>query len=164
MLGRFYEEHEAGLPAELGSFHFTRESIIAFAQKFDPQPFHLDDAAAAAGPFGALSASGWHTAAGWMKCYVTTSTAARNKMVAAGKVLPPIGPSPGFDNLRWLKPVYPGDTLSYRCAFVAKRKLQSHPAWGLVFGLGEGHNQRGELVFSFESKELTALGEFVIIS
>lgn len=156
MIGLFLHEIDVGLSVDLGSYHFTRENILVFAKKYDPQPFHLSEEGGRAGPFGALSASGWHTAAGWMKCYVATNEAVRVTLEAAGKVLPEGGPSPGFTNLKWLKPVLPGDTVSYRGIVTAKRELASRPAWGLVTSFNEGFNQRGELVFSFEGKVLTA--------
>ena len=152
MIGLFFEEIEVGLAVELGLYHFTRENIVAFAADFDPQAFHLDEKAAAAGPFGRLSASGWHTAAGWMKCFVASNDAARAKLA----VVPETGPSPGFTNLKWLKPVCPGDTLSYRSVVTGKRELATRPGWGMIHSLNEGHNQHGELVFSFEGKVLTA--------
>jgi acyl dehydratase len=156
MLGLFLDEIDDRLAVDLGSYHFTREAILKFAKKFDPQPFHLSDESGLAGPFGGLSASGWHTAAGWMKRYVTTNEAARAKLRAAGKRLPEVGPSPGFTNLKWLKPVYPGDTVRYTCTVTSKRALASRPQWGLVFSLNEGFNQHGELVFSFEGKVMNA--------
>jgi acyl dehydratase len=156
MLGLFLEEIDEGLEVDLGSHHFTREAILKFAKKFDPQPFHLSDEGGLAGPFGGLSASGWHTAAGWMRCYVATNGAARERLAAAGKALPEVGPSPGFTNLKWLKPVYPGDTVSYRHIVVSKRELASRPGWGLVFSRNEGFNQMGELVFSFDGKVMNA--------
>ena len=155
MIGLYLEEIDAGRVVELGSVHFTREAIIAFAQKYDPQPFHLDDAAAARGPFGKLTASGWHTAANWMKCYVATNQAAEAKMRAQGREPAPLGPSPGFTNLRWIKPVCPGDTITYRTTVTSKRELNSRPEWGIVFSMNEGFNQTGTLVFSFEGKVLT---------
>ncbi len=157
MLGLYLEEIEISRVVELGKYTFTREAILEFAVKFDPQPFHLDNAAAAIGPFGKLSASGWHTAAGWMNCYVASNTAARVALTTAGKSLPELGASPGFENMRWLRPVYPGDTITYRITVNSKRNLVSRPQWGLLFALGEGFNQDGVLVFSFESKVLTAL-------
>ena len=156
MLGLFLEDIDEGMSVDLGSYHFTRESILKFAKQYDPQPFHLSDEAGLAGPFGGLSASGWHTASGWMKCFVATNNAARIKLLAMGKISPEVGPSPGFTNLKWLKPVYPGDTVNYRCAVTGKRVLATRPQWGLVFSLNEGINQKGELVFSFEGKVLTA--------
>jgi acyl dehydratase len=156
MLGLYLDEIDEGLCVDLGAHEFTRDNILAFAQKFDPQPFHLSDQAGLAGPFGKLSASGWHTAAGWMKCYAATNAAARLKRHAKGEGLPEIGPSPGFSNLKWLRPIYPGDTVSYRCKVMSKRELASRPKWGLVHSLNEGFNQHGQLVFGFEGKVLTA--------
>ena len=156
MLGLFYDEIEVGTDVMLGHHDFTRENMLEFARKFDPQGFHVNDAAAAGGPFGRLAASGWHTAAAWMKCYVAANAAAAARVSAAGGTPPSGVPSPGFSNLRWLKPVYPGDTLHYRSTVTGKRELASRPAWGMVFSLNEGHNQNGELVFSFEGKVLLA--------
>ena len=156
MLGFFLEDIDEGLSVDLGSYHFTRESIVKFAKQYDPQPFHLSDEAGLAGPFGGLTASGWHTASSWMKCFVATNNAARAKLLAMGKPSPEVGPSPGFTNLKWLKPVYPGDTVRYRCKVTSKRVLATRPQWGLVFSLNEGFNQKGDLVFSFEGKVLTA--------
>jgi acyl dehydratase len=155
MIGLYLEDIAVGLSVELGSYTFTRESALRFAKAFDPQAFHLDDDAAAKGPFGRLAVSGWHTAAGWMKCYVATNEAARAKLLAEGKTAPELGPSPGFENLKWLKPVFPGDTVTYRSAVTGKRQLASRPQWGLVLSHNEGRNQAGELVFSFDGKVLT---------
>ena len=157
MMGLYLEEIEIGCVADLGSHHFSTDGIIAFARKYDPQPFHLDEAAAVKGPFGKLSASGWHTAAGWMKCYIATNQVAWDKMRASGREPAPLGPSPGFTNLRWLKPVCPGDMIAYRTTVTAKRELKSRPGWGMVFALAEGFNQHGELIYSFESKALTPM-------
>jgi acyl dehydratase len=156
MLGLFLEDIDEGLSVDLGSYHFTRESIMKFASKFDPQPFHVDEEAALRGPFGKLSASGWHTASGWMKCFVATNDAARAKQHAAGKIPAEAGPGLGFTNLKWLKPVFPDDTVNYRCTVTGKRELASRPQWGIVFSMNEGYNQSGDLVFSFEGKVLTA--------
>ena len=78
MIGLYLEEIAEGRVVELGQHHFTREAIIAFAKQYDPQPFHLDDEAARKGPLGVLSASGWHTAAGWMKSIVRAAAAVRS--------------------------------------------------------------------------------------
>ena len=155
MMGLYLDEIEIGRVIELGSHHFTSEAIIAFAGKYDPQPFHVDAAAAATGPFGVLSASGWHTASAWMRCNVLTQQAAEAKLRAGARVPAVVGPSPGFTNLRWLKPVTPGDTITYRTTVTGKRELNSRPQWGMVFSFNEGFNQKGELVFSFEGKVLT---------
>lgn len=154
MLGRYYNEIEVGEAVELGTYAFTRENVLSFATKFDPQPFHVDDAAAAKGPFGRLAASGWHTAAAWMSCYVATNDAAILARKASGKDGVASGPSPGFTNLKWLKPVYPGDTVSYRSTTTGKREMASRPTWGIVMSMNEGLNQKGEVVFSFEGKVL----------
>lgn len=156
MLGLYFEEIDTGQPAELGTYAFTRDNVLAFARRFDPQPFHVDDAAAAAGPFGKLAASGWHTAAGWMKCYVATNDAARSRLAAKGRSLPEIGPSPGFTALRWTVPVFPGDAIAYRSVVTGKRELASRPAWGIVETHNTGTNQNGVVVFSFNGKVLTA--------
>ena len=155
MIGLYLEEIDVGLAVELGSHHFTREAIIAFARQYDPQPFHLSEEGGRNGPLGVLSASGWHTASAWMKCFVATNQAAEAKLRAKGIEPAPIGPSPGLTNLRWLKPVTPGDTISFRATVTGKRELNSRPEWGLLFSLNEGSNQKGELVFSFEGKVLT---------
>jgi acyl dehydratase len=156
MMGLFYEEIEPGLSVELGRRHFTREAILSFAKAYDPQPFHVDDAAAKTGPFGTLIASGWHTASAWMKCYMAANEAGRAARAAKGEAMPEQGPSPGFANLKWLKPVRPGDTIGYQARVTGKRVLASRPGWGLVESLNEGVNQKGETVFSFEGRVLVA--------
>ena len=156
MLGLYLEEIDEGLSVDLGSYQFTLETVLDFARKYDPQPFHIDAEAARQSPYGRIIASGWHTGAGWMIRYVSTNNEARQKLAASGKILPEVGPSPGFTNMRWFKPVYPGDTVSYRSVVTGTRPLNSRPQWGLVFSDNTGHNQNGELVFSFEGKVLTA--------
>jgi acyl dehydratase len=147
MMGLFFEDIAIGLAADLGAYDFTRDNVLAFARRYDPQPFHLDDEAAAASHFGRLAASGWHTAAAWMKCYVAT-----NQRLGAGGVAS--GPSPGFGELKWPRPVYPGDRVSYSTRVTAKRELASRPDWGLIFSHNEGVNQLGQPVFSFSGKVL----------
>ena len=156
MLGLFLDEIDTGLVVELGSYHFTREKVLEFARKFDPQPFHVDDEAARHSPYGQIIASGWHTGAAWMIRYVTTNSEARARLAAQGKVLPEPGPSPGFTNMRWFKPVYPGDTVTFQSVVTGSRVLKSRPQWGLLFSDNVGRNQHGEIVFSFEGKVLTA--------
>jgi acyl dehydratase len=156
MMGLWFDEIEIGRTFELGAYEFTRENTLAFARKFDPQAFHLDDEAAAKSHFGRLSASGWHTAAAWMKCYVAANMRERARLAAEGKALPEGGPSPGFTGLKWLRPVYPGDTIAYRATVAAKRPLASRPRWGIVESRNAGTNQSGEPVFSFEGKVLAA--------
>lgn len=151
----WYEDASPGLKARLGSYAFTREVIVDFARKYDPQAFHLDEEAARASHFGALAASGWHTASACMKCWAAHNFETRRQAAARGEALPEIGPSPGYENLQWLKPVYAGDTLTYWWEAAGGRPLASRPAWGLVFSRITGVNQTGETVFSFEGKVLT---------
>jgi acyl dehydratase len=154
MKGLYLEEIELGTNERLGSYYFTRESILKFARAYDPQPFHLDDAAAARSHFGALCASGWHTAAAWMKCYVEFNDRHRRERAQLRERLPEIGPSPGFENLKWLKPVYVGDTVTYFSSMTSKRPLKSREGWGLLHSANIGINQKGEPVFSFDTKVL----------
>lgn len=155
----WFEDMEIGLKTELGRYAFTRENIIAFARKYDPQGFHLDDEAARKGPFGALAASGWHTAAGFMRCWAETNERRRAQAEKLGLPLPPVGPSPGFERLEWLKPVLAGDTLIYVGEVMEKRVLASRPEWGMVTSRNTATSQAGELVFSFFAKVLVARRE-----
>jgi acyl dehydratase len=148
----FFDDLVVGENHELGSLVFTAEEIVAFARSFDPQPFHMDEAAARSSSFGGLCASGWHTAAGWMAAMVVhrrRQEAAFKATFGAGSA-PRLGPSPGFKNLRWLKPVYVGDRITYHSALADKRASASRPQWGLFFHHNTGVNQNGETVFSFE--------------
>jgi acyl dehydratase len=144
----FFDELVVGETYELGSLVFTPEEIVAFARSFDPQPFHMDEAAARKSSFGSLCASGWHTAAGWMAAMV--SHRRRQEAALAPSAAPRLGPSPGFKNLRWLKPVYAGDRITYHSAVADKRPSLSRPDWGLFFHHNTGVNQKGETVFSFD--------------
>lgn len=143
----FFEELEVGSRHELGSFVFTADEIVAFARSFDPQPFHMDEAAARESLFGRLAASGWHTAAVWMASMVQH----RKRQLAATTGRPArLGPSPGFSNLRWSRPVLAGDRITYFSEVAGKRESASRPQWGLFFHRNSGINQRGEEVFSFD--------------
>jgi acyl dehydratase len=157
MMGLFMEEIEIDRRVSLGSYAFTRSNMLDYAQQFDPVGFHVDDVAGRASPFGAVTAAGLHTACGWMACFVDCNSKARDALALKGLRLPEIGPSPGFKNMRWIKPVYAGDVLSYFTTATSKRALNSKPGWGMVSGYNEGINQHGDLVFSFESAVLTAL-------
>ena len=148
-IAAYLEDIEIGTMLELGSEHFTRESVIEFATLYDPQPFHLNDEAARASHFGRLAASGWHTGALWMKNIIATRERMRAEQIATGITAPEGGPSPGFTQMRWFKPVYPGDTISYATQSIEKRKT-SKPGWGLVFSRNTGINQHNELVFEFK--------------
>jgi acyl dehydratase len=145
----WFEDVAIGTRRELGSFTFTADEIKRFAQKYDPQPFHMDEEAAKRSHFGGLVASGWHTASVFMKLQ-------SQEIARRGTELEKTGPSPGFRNLRWLKPVYAGDTLSYSTEVVRKRELASRPEWGIVFSKVSAVNQRGEPVYEFEASILIA--------
>jgi acyl dehydratase len=156
MMGLFMEEIALGQRVALGSYTFSVDNMLAYSRKFDPVGFHVDAAAGKASVYGAMTAAGLHVGCGWMVCYIDCNTRARATLEAAGQRLPEIGPSPGFKNMRWMKPVFAGDEVSYFTTASAKRALASRPGWGMVSGFNEGVNQHGELVFSFESAVLTA--------
>jgi len=134
-----WEDFVVGSVRDFGAMPVTREAMLAFARDFDPQPFHLDDAAATQSLFGRLAASGWHTCAMAMRMmcdeYVLDSSS--------------LG-SPGIDNLRWLKPVFASDTLSMRLTVLAARPMNSRPGVGLVQSRWEVFNQQHEAVLSME--------------
>lgn len=148
-MSRFFEDVEPGEVIEIGCYCFTREEIVRFARKYDPQPFHLSVRAGKASPFGGLCASGWHTAAIWMKLMVADLAQQRQRMEAEGRPVAPSGPSPGFRQLKWLHPVFAGDTLCYRITITGKADWQQRPEWGLVRSANEAFNQHGTLVFCF---------------
>src|SRR5205814_4889171 len=137
-----------GARRELGSYTFTAERIKAFASKYDPQPFHLDEEAGRKSLFGGLAASGWHTAAAWMKTTIEYGRRERTAAQERGSNLVVAGPSPGFTNLKWPRPVLAGDTVTYFTQVTSKRISVSRPDWGLIFVVNTGVNQRGDLVFS----------------
>ena len=150
----FFEDRAIGETADLGEHTFMREEIIAFAREFDPQPFHLDEEAAKASLFGGLCASGWHTAAHFIRGVVITRQKANAAAAAEGRRLPAYGPSPGFRNLRWFKPVYVGDTIAYRARLAEKIDLKSRPNRGLLATEVQGRNQNGEIVFAVTAQVL----------
>lgn len=146
-----FDDLAVGQVTDLGAHAFTAPEIVRFAGAFDPQPFHLDEEAAARTHFGGLSASGWHTAVGWMRRMILTRDAAAKALREQGREPARFGPSPGFRDLRWVRPVRAGDTVRYRSALVDKRLSASRPGWGLVFHDNTGVNGRGEPVFAFRS-------------
>jgi acyl dehydratase len=148
---RFFEDIAVGDRFELGRHTFNAEGIKSFARRYDPQPFHLDEAAAARSHFGALVASGWQTAAIWMRLMVEHERREADAMRARGEPVAELGPSPGFRELKWLKPVYVGDTISYATEVIETRASISRPAWGLMTIRNTGVNQKGEPVISFIS-------------
>jgi acyl dehydratase len=146
----YLDDMVVGQMSELGSFTFTAEDIIRYAKQFDPQPFHVDPEAAKRSLFGGLCASGWHTAAVWMKLMIAYRKRSWAESERRGERPPQLGPSPGFKNLKWTKPVYAGDTITYRSTVTGARPSASRPGWGLAFHRNSGVNQHGEEVFSFD--------------
>lgn len=151
-MSRYFEDLEIGAGVSLGSHTFTRGEIVDFARKYDPQPFHLDDDAARQSLFGALCASGWHTSAIWLRLLIDHRNREADLMRFRGERPARYGPSPGFEDLRWLKPVFVGDTLTFTSRVKEKIDSRSRPGIGLVLFDNEGFNQNGELVFSVVSK------------
>lgn len=151
---RMAELYAAGQTVDIGSLTFTAEDIIRFAGDFDPQPFHVDAEAARHALFGALCASGWHSSAGWMKCFVPFWAGECRRLAAEGIDPPKLGPSPGFTNLRWLKPVFAGDTIAYTVTLTDSRPLASRPGRLINTILCAGSNQNGEPVIRFDSTVL----------
>lgn len=145
----YFEDIKIGDRRELGSFTFLAEDIKKFAAKFDPQPFHLDEEAGRNSVFGGLAASGWHVAATYMRLTVASFQREAAELAARGEKPIVSGPSPGFRELKWLKPVLAGDTLTYVSEITSKRPLESRPQFGFVGFYNTGVNQRGELAFSF---------------
>lgn len=135
----YWEDFPAGSVREFGQMKVTREAVLSFAQQFDPQPFHLDDEAARASIFGKLAASGWHTCSMAMRMMCDDYLLVSSSMG-----------SPGIDNLRWLKPVYPGDTLSVRLTVLAARPMASRATVGLVQSGWELLNQDGVVVLTMQ--------------
>ncbi len=140
---RYFEDFKPGEVAELGSHTITKDEIIAFARQFDPQTFHLDEEAARQTIFGGLIASGWHTGSLVMRLFcdgVIKDTASLG--------------SPGVDEMRWIKPVRPGDTLSLRMTVTECVPSRSKPDRGIVRSLLELRNQHGEVAVSIKGMNL----------
>lgn len=135
----------------LGTHEFTAAEIIRFATKYDPQPFHLDEEIARNSMLGGLCASGWHTASQWMRMMRDAADAMVGQMKESGGPVAEFGPSPGFDNLRWIKPVYAGDNITYSGRTTSCRPSASRPGWWIMKTAQKGVNQHGETVFSFDS-------------
>src|SRR5947209_861062 len=144
---RFFEQMAVGQRRELGSFTFTAEAIKKFAAQFDPQAFHLDEEAGRKSLFGGLAASGWHVGSVCMKLLVEDTQRQAREAAARGEEVAVWGPSPGFRDLRWIKPVLAGDTISFASEVVDKRASGSRPGWGILTARTIGANQRGEEVY-----------------
>jgi acyl dehydratase len=145
---RFFEDIKVGHRRELGSFTFTAELIKKFAAQFDPQAFHLDEEAGRHSLFGGLAASGWHVGSVCMKLLVADGQREAAEAAARGEKIAVWGPSPGFRELRWLKPVLAGDVISYASEVETLRSSEKRPEWGILQARNTGTNQRGELAFS----------------
>ena len=149
----WFEDVPLGGKITIGSYAFTEENIVAFARKYDPQPFHVDRHAAARSPYRGLIASGWHTACVWMKLMI----AYRDERVAAGEERTQANfVSPGVRDIRWLKPVRPGMIVTYTNEPFAKLDWPSLPQYGLIEGENEAFDQDGTLVYSFINRVLIA--------
>jgi acyl dehydratase len=148
---RFFEDIQAGEIFTLGRHTFGADEIKAFAKRFDPQLFHVDEDAAARSHFGALCASGWHTAVVWMRLMVDFRRGLTETAQSRGEPVAGIGPALGFRELKWLKPVYVGDTIDYASEVVETRLSNSRPGFGLMTIRSTGVNQNGEPVISFLS-------------
>jgi acyl dehydratase len=145
----YFEDIHVGRRREVGSFTFTAEEIKRFAVKYDPQRFHVSEEEGRKSLFGGLAASGWHVASVCMKLMVTSMQRLAREAVARGEPVAAGGPSPGFRDLRWIKPVMAGDTISFVSEVESLRASASRPEWGIVEIRNTGANQRGEVVFSF---------------
>jgi len=136
---RYWDDYEIGTKYDLGSTSFTADEIVAFARQFDPQSFHVDATAAKASMFGGLIASGWHVTSKLMRLFVDNYVDHRT---ALG--------SPGLDEIRWLKPVRPGDTLTAWVECAGKVPSKSRPDMGIVHEHWRATNQKGELVLTLK--------------
>lgn len=138
---KYFEDYQVGQRSSFGRYAVTRDEVIEFATKYDPQPFHLDDEAAAQTYFGRIAASGWHTCAMTMRMLVDNIET--EKSAGLG--------SPGLDELRWLKPVYPGDTLRVEAEIVELRPSRSRPEMGSTHNRLTVFNQHDEPVMTMLS-------------
>lgn len=134
----------------IGSYEFTPDLIVEFAREFDPHFFHTDPELAKQSLFGGLCASGWHVCAAAMKCNVANIFSQNEAIRAAGGTPPRLGPSPGIRNLKWLKPVFAGDTVTYSMQFNGDAPVAHRPGRHLCDLTFEGVNQHGEMVMRFE--------------
>ena len=134
----YFDDIEVGDRSETGGYTFTREEILEFGRRFDPQPFHVDEDAAGRSPYGGLIASGWHTVSACMGLVVRSMLGARSGSLG----------SPGADEIRWLRPVRPGDTLTVTTEVIEKRPSVSKPDRGLVKLRWTARNQDGDDVMT----------------
>jgi len=137
--GRYFEDYPVGAVFTGGPLEVREADILEFARRYDPQPMHVDKAAAESGQFRGLIASGWHTGALMMQLLVAHFVPSPGNLA-----------SPGLDELRWLKPVRPGDELSLRATVLSARRSHSKPDQGIVTSLVEVLNQDGEAVMTLK--------------
>ncbi len=140
---RWFEDFHEGQEIDLGQVRVEEAEVLEFARRYDPQPFHTDPVAAADGPFGGLIASGWHTAALYMRRYVDVVLSDAASMG-----------SPGMELLRWEKPVRPGTTLHCRLTVLAATPSERHPARGTLRLRSEAFDDDGDRVLVFEGRGL----------
>ncbi|APC68888.1 MULTISPECIES: MaoC family dehydratase [Ralstonia solanacearum species complex] len=131
----YFDDFQVGQTMEMGTYAVTEDEILAFARQYDPQPFHVDPEAARRSIYGGLISSGWMTCAVMMRLMVQNFLSKSSSMG-----------SPGVDEIRWLRPVYPGDTLSVSSTCLEVRPSQSKPDRGVAINRWEARNQHGELV------------------
>lgn len=144
---RYLEDFKAGDVQRFGSYSMTKEEVVEFATRFDPQPFHIDEAAGAGHPmFKKLAASGWHTAAATMRMIVD-----HNESLGVASL-----GSPGLDQINWPAPTYPGDTLSVQTEIVEVRPSNSRPEMGIVKTRTTTLNQDGRVVMTFTANAMIA--------
>jgi acyl dehydratase len=140
---RYWDDYEVGQKFDLGSTSFTADEIVDFARHYDPQSFHVDADAARQSMFGGLIASGWHVTAKLMRLFVDNYV---DQRTALG--------SPGVDEVRWLKPVRPGDTLNASVECAGKVPSKSRPEMGIVHEQWRATNQKGELVMTLKGTNM----------
>jgi len=145
---RYFEDYVPGSVFEYGSITLSQDEIVEFARRFDPQFIHTDPLAAAEGPFSGLIASGWHTTAVMMRLFVDHYLSHVASMA-----------SPGIDELRWMRPVRPGDSLSIRVSVVEANRSRSKPDRGLVRSAVEVLNQDQEVVMSLKAMNILGCRE-----
>lgn len=137
---RYFEDYVPGSVFEYGTVSVSEADIIDFAKRFDPQVFHTDPEAAARGPFGGLIASGWHTGSLMMRLFAERFLSRASSLG-----------SPGVDEVRWRRPVRPGDSLRVRATVLEARRSRSKPDRGIVRTFVEVLNQHGEIVMSLKA-------------
>lgn len=144
-----FEAITVGDVHDFGAHTFSVDEIKRFAALYDPQRFHIDEEAAAESLLGGLCASGWHTAAVMMGLQARYFGRVMEQAASSGQPTAPLGPSPGFDDLKWMKPVFPGDTVTFKGQVTAARPSESRQGWGIVSVETTGTNQNDEAVFSY---------------